>query len=168
VRSGGRMMSCVIYTVHLETRSTSLLDELQNQGRVSWLSLKMKFDVFLIWASKPVALVWWFGLQNNCVSLLVWASKPSRLRFVSCATKPTGGWFDAGHASRSGGLLRLEASQARVFQSGLKTGEGATTSDTRGIIAEVVSSESRRRMGRCDELHQTLVPQLCYFLCIRP
>jgi hypothetical protein len=32
----------------------------------------------------------------------------------------------AGHASRSGGLLRLEASHARVSQSVLKTGGGAT------------------------------------------
>jgi hypothetical protein len=32
----------------------------------------------------------------------------------------------AGHTSRSGGLLHLEASHARVFQSGLKTGGGAT------------------------------------------
>jgi hypothetical protein len=47
-----------------------------------------------------------------------------------------------GHASRSSGLLRLEASHARVSQSGLKTGRGATTSDARGIIAEVVSSGS--------------------------
>jgi hypothetical protein len=52
------MMSCAIYTVHLEMRSTSLLDELQNQGRVSWLSLKMKVDGFPTWASKPIAVVW--------------------------------------------------------------------------------------------------------------
>jgi hypothetical protein len=32
------------------------------------------------------------------------------------------GW---GHALRSSGLLRLEASRARVFQYGLKTGGGA-------------------------------------------
>jgi hypothetical protein len=31
-----------------------------------------------------------------------------------------------GHASRSRGLLRLKASRARVSQSGLKTGRGAT------------------------------------------
>jgi len=42
-----------------------------------------------------------------------------------------------GHASRSGGLLRLEASRARVSQSGLKTGGGATAGGARGIIAEV-------------------------------
>jgi hypothetical protein len=33
---------------------------------------------------------------------------------------------DMGHASRSSGLLHLEASQARVSQSSLKTGGGTT------------------------------------------
>jgi hypothetical protein len=41
-----------------------------------------------------------------------------------------------GHASRSSGLLHVEASLARVFQSGLKTGEGATIGGARGTIAE--------------------------------
>jgi hypothetical protein len=39
-------------------------------------------------------------------------------------------------------LLRLEASNARVSQSGLKTGGGATTGVARGIIVEVVSRSS--------------------------
>jgi hypothetical protein len=47
-----------------------------------------------------------------------------------------------GHVSRSGGLLRLEASHGRVFQSGLKTGGGMTTSGVRDIITEVVSDPS--------------------------
>jgi hypothetical protein len=42
-----------------------------------------------------------------------------------------------GHASRSSGLLHLEASQTRVFQFYLKTGEGATADGARGIIMEV-------------------------------
>jgi hypothetical protein len=40
---------------------------------------------------------------------------------------PQNRWEDedsAGHASRSSGLLHLEASRARVFQSSLKTGGG--------------------------------------------
>jgi hypothetical protein len=40
-----------------------------------------------------------------------------------------------GHTSRSSGLLRVEASQARVFQSGIKTGGGATAGGARGTIA---------------------------------
>jgi hypothetical protein len=47
-----------------------------------------------------------------------------------------------GHALRSGGLLHLEASRARVFQSGLKTGEGAMAGGARGTITEVVSGSS--------------------------
>jgi hypothetical protein len=47
-----------------------------------------------------------------------------------------------GHASRSGGLLHLEASHARVSQSGLKTGGGATVGGARGTIAEVASGLS--------------------------
>jgi hypothetical protein len=42
-----------------------------------------------------------------------------------------------GYASRSGGLLHLEASHARVLQSALKTDGGVTTGGARGIIAEV-------------------------------
>jgi hypothetical protein len=42
-----------------------------------------------------------------------------------------------GHMSRSSGLLRVEASLARVFQSGLKTGGGATTGGAYGTITEV-------------------------------
>jgi hypothetical protein len=44
-----------------------------------------------------------------------------------------------GHASRSNGLLRVEASLARISQSSLKTDGGTTTGGTRGIIAEVAS-----------------------------
>jgi hypothetical protein len=48
----------------------------------------------------------------------------------------------AGHASRSSNLLDVEASLARVSQSGLKTDRGATTGGARGTIAEVVSEAS--------------------------
>jgi hypothetical protein len=47
-----------------------------------------------------------------------------------------------GHASRSSGFLRVEASLARVFQSGLKTGGGATVGGARGTIAEVALETS--------------------------
>jgi hypothetical protein len=48
----------------------------------------------------------------------------------------------AGHTSRSSSLLGVEASLARVFQSGLKTGGGATAGGVRGTIAEVASELS--------------------------
>jgi hypothetical protein len=47
-----------------------------------------------------------------------------------------------GHASRSGGLLHVKASLARVSQSGLKTGGGATAAGARGTITEVASEAS--------------------------
>jgi hypothetical protein len=49
---------------------------------------------------------------------------------------------DTGHASRSSSLFRVEASLARVSQSGLKTGRGATTGGARGTIMEVASEAS--------------------------
>jgi hypothetical protein len=46
---------------------------------------------------------------------------------------------NTGHALRSSNLLGVEASLARVFQSCLKTGGGATTGGARGTIMEVAS-----------------------------
>jgi hypothetical protein len=48
----------------------------------------------------------------------------------------------AGHASRSSGLLHVEASLARVFQSSLKTGGGVTAGGTCSTITEVASEAS--------------------------
>jgi hypothetical protein len=48
----------------------------------------------------------------------------------------------AGHASRSSDFLHMEASLTRVFQSGLKTGGGATAGGARGTIVEVTSEAS--------------------------
>jgi hypothetical protein len=47
-----------------------------------------------------------------------------------------------GHASRSSGLLRVEASLTRVSQSGLKTGGDMMTGGVRGTIAKVTSEAS--------------------------
>jgi hypothetical protein len=49
---------------------------------------------------------------------------------------------DVGHVSRSSGLLDVEASLARVSQSGLKTGGGTTTGGARGTIVKVASEAS--------------------------
>jgi hypothetical protein len=48
----------------------------------------------------------------------------------------------AGHASRYSDLLHVEASLARICQSGLKTGRGAMTGGARGTITEVTSEAS--------------------------
>jgi site-specific DNA-cytosine methylase len=47
-----------------------------------------------------------------------------------------------GHASRSSGLLLVEASLARVSQFGLKSGGCATVGGARGTITEVASEAS--------------------------
>jgi hypothetical protein len=57
------------------------------------------------------------------------------------------------HASRSSGLLHVEASLARVFQSDPKTDGGATVGGAH---------------GRCDVLRRILLSYLCRFQCIRP
>jgi hypothetical protein len=75
-------------------------------------------------------MVSWFGHQNHAGFSLSIAPQNQRRG------------DDMGHASRSGGLLHLEASHARVSQSGLKTGGGATVGGARGTIAEVASGLS--------------------------
>jgi hypothetical protein len=47
-----------------------------------------------------------------------------------------------GHTLRSSSLLHVEVSLVRVFQSGLKTGGGATAGGARGTITEVVLEAS--------------------------
>jgi hypothetical protein len=47
-----------------------------------------------------------------------------------------------GHVSRSSGLLRVEVSQARVSQSGLKTDGDATAGGTPDTIVKVASESS--------------------------
>jgi hypothetical protein len=47
-----------------------------------------------------------------------------------------------GHASKSSGLLGIEVSLARVSQSGLKTGGGATRDGEYGTIVKVASETS--------------------------
>jgi hypothetical protein len=85
---------------------------------------------FPVWASKPAATVSWFGPQNQ-VGFDLSVAPQNRRREVG-----------AGHTSRSSGLLRVEASLARVSESGLKTGRGVMTGDARGTIAEVVLEAS--------------------------
>jgi hypothetical protein len=57
---------------------------------------------------------------------------------------PQNRWREVGvgHTLRSNGLLNVEASQARVSQSGLKTDGGTTTGGARGSIMEVASEAS--------------------------
>jgi hypothetical protein len=75
---------------------------------------------------KITTTISWFEPQNKAdFSLLV--APPNRRRDVG-----------AGHASRSSGLLCVEASLTRVFQSG----RDAMTGGARGTITKVVSEAS--------------------------
>jgi hypothetical protein len=79
---------------------------------------------------KITATVFWFGPQNQ-VGLGLSVAPQNRWREVG-----------AGYMSRSSGLLRVEASLARVSQSGLKTGGNATAGGARGTIVDVALEAS--------------------------
>jgi hypothetical protein len=68
----------------------------------------------------------WFGPQNQAG--------------FSLSIAPQNRWEDgvgAGHASRSSGLLHMEAGWARVSHSGIKTRGGAMADGAYGTITEV-------------------------------
>jgi hypothetical protein len=65
-RSGGQMMSCVVCTMHKETRSASFLVKHQNQGRrVSQIDPQNWQLQFGDLAHKITATASWFGPQNQ-------------------------------------------------------------------------------------------------------
>jgi hypothetical protein len=108
------------------------LVEPQNQGGGGFpgLGLKTGSSDLVIWGLKITATVSWFWSQNQ-VGFGLSVAPQNRRREIG-----------VGHASRSSSLLGVEASLARVSQSGLKTGGGATTGGARGTIAEVTSEAS--------------------------
>jgi hypothetical protein len=105
------------------------LVEPQNQGDRGFPSLGLKISSYGFGdlGLKITATVSWFGPQNQAG--------------FGLSVVPQNRWSEVGtgHASRSTGLLHVEASLARVFQSSLRTGGGATMSGARGTIAEVAS-----------------------------
>jgi hypothetical protein len=100
------------------------LVEPQNQGGGGFpgLGLQTGSFGFVIWAPKSPR--WFLGLDLKTKQASVY-----RLRH-----KTDGG--------RSSGLLHVEASLARVSQSGLKTGRGAMSGGARGTITEVALEAS--------------------------
>jgi hypothetical protein len=96
------------------------LVEPQNQGGGWFPGLDLKIT----------ATVSWFGTQNQ-VGFGLSVAPQNRWREVG-----------TGHTSRSSSFLHVEASLARVFQSGLKTGGVMTTCGARGTITVVVSEAS--------------------------
>jgi hypothetical protein len=86
----------------------------------------------------------WFGdLSLKITATVSWFGPQNQVGFGLSAA-PQNRWREVGarHASRSNSLLDVEASLARVSQSGQKTDGGATTGGARGTIAEVASEAS--------------------------
>jgi hypothetical protein len=92
------------------------------------------------------------GLKTGSSDLVIWASKSPR-QFLGLCLKikqtsvyrlrhKTNGERSAQDMHRSSGLFHVKASLARVFQSDLKTGGGATTGGACGTITEVASVSS--------------------------
>jgi hypothetical protein len=108
------------------------LVEPQNQGGGGFpgLGLKIGSYEFGDLGLKITVTISWFEPQNQAGFGLSVAPQ-NRRREVG-----------VGHASRSSNLLGVEASLARVSQSGLKTDRGATTGGARGTIAKVALEAS--------------------------
>jgi hypothetical protein len=107
------------------------LVEPQNQGGGGFSGFGLKTGSWFSNLSlKIVTTVSWFGPQNQVGFGLSVAPQNQRRE------------VDAGHVSRSSSLLGVEASLARVSQSGLKTDRGTTMSGARDSITEVASDAS--------------------------
>jgi hypothetical protein len=108
------MTLCVVYTMHKETSSACFLIWPQNHGR----------RFLLVWPQNRHLQFGDLSLKfTSTISLLV----PQNQTGYDLPVAPQNQWEDEdgmGHASRSSGLLGLEASRARFFQSSLETGGG--------------------------------------------
>jgi hypothetical protein len=149
---------------------------------VSWFSLKTMVDGFSRFglktggysscglASKPLAWVSWFGPQNwqqqfgdlahKITTTFSWFRPQNQVSY-GLSVAPQNRQLDeddAGHVLRSSGLLHLEASRARVFQSSLKTG---------GDVAWMVHVASSRR-SRGDEVEDGRVDAMCCIVLFYP
>jgi hypothetical protein len=129
------LASKLVATVSSSLASKPLVDflvEPQNQGGGGFSGLGVKTDSIglMIWVSKSPQMISWFGPQNQAGFGLLVVPQNQRRE------------VGAGHASRSSGLLRVEACLARVSQSVLKTNGGATVGGACGTIAKVASESS--------------------------
>jgi hypothetical protein len=119
----------------------------------SSLASKPVVTVFSSLASKPGARVSRIGPQNRQLRFgdlglkiitTVPCFGPQNQEGFSLSVAPQNRRMEdgAGHATRSGGLLHLEASCVIVSQFGLKTSGCATVGGARGTIMEVASRSS--------------------------
>jgi hypothetical protein len=99
-------------------------------------------------ASKPAVTVFPFGPQNRRlrfddlgfkITVMVSWFGPQKQAGFGLSVVPQNRRMEVGarHAPRFSGLLHVEASLARVFQFGLKTGRCTTMGGARGTITEV-------------------------------
>jgi hypothetical protein len=86
----------------------------------------------------------WFGDLVLKITTMVSCFGPQNQAGVGLSVVPQNQRREvsAGHTSRSSSLLGMEASLARVSQSSMKTGGGATTGGACGTIVEVASEAS--------------------------
>jgi hypothetical protein len=93
---------------------------------------------FLVWASKSAASLGDVGLKITVMAS--WFELQNQVSFgLSVAPENLQREVDAGHTSRSSGLLHVLASLTRVSLSGPMTGGGATTGGACDTITEVTS-----------------------------
>jgi hypothetical protein len=107
---------CAVCTVHKKTRSVGFLVWPQNR----WFQVS-RFG--------PQNRQLWFGGLGLKITATVSLFRPQNHVGYDLSVAPQNRWEDedgVGHASRSSGLLHLEASRVRIFQSGLETGGGTT------------------------------------------
>jgi hypothetical protein len=123
-RSGGRVTSCAVYTVHVKTRSADFLVEPQNQGRwfVSGLASKPVLTVFSGLASKPVGMVSPSLTSKPVARVSRFGPQNQQLRFDDLCLKITAtvSWF--GPQNQVGDGLSVAPQNRR---------EDATVLDTR-------------------------------------
>jgi hypothetical protein len=112
--------------------AVSFFIEPRNQGGGGFpgLGLKTGSSGLVIWTSKSLRRFLGLSLKTKQASVCRLRHKIDRERSA---------WDTR---QRSSSLPSVEASLARVSQSGLKTGGGATTGGARGTITEVASEAS--------------------------
>jgi hypothetical protein len=136
-----------------DTRGFLVEPQYQGLRVVSGLASKSFRRFSLVWPQNRWRRVSWFGSQNRQLwfgdlGLKITATaswfRPQNQAGFGLLITPQNRWREdgVGYASRSGSLLRLEASHARGSQSDLKTSGGVMAGDARGTVTEVASGSN--------------------------
>jgi hypothetical protein len=124
--SGGRVTSCVIYTVHKEIKSASLDLKTDSSGLVIWGSKSSRRFLGLSLKTKRASV---YQLRHktdrgrsarnthrDLMSYFVW--KQVRLGFLSLASRPADAQWQVVQVASSRRLRRVEAEDSRVITMG--------------------------------------------------